>query len=530
MVSFNCAFAYSEDNLLEAKPTLEIKNEFTKEPEKSNIFNLTNIANGFLNYENSQQETVVKQPTTRENFISATSKFNQGNTINAYEEYSNLIESIDNDLALLNLSKVFYRIGFFSLANKATDKIVYKNQYYNNIDDLEMSYKPKAIVAKEDEIYFAKLYSSIFYDNSASEALNDLISKKEQYNKNDYYHFILSQCYHQLKQYSKALRSIDKAISINPNNINYKVSKIDILISANKFQDANKLILKLEKNKKIIEFMAEIKAKKQTTMLAITGKEKDKKYYALNKSYLDGNFEKTKKDCLNILNFDKNNDKIIALYAKAELALGNIERANTYFYNAYKIEKNNQDTLIGLGDIRFIHRDYKNSIKMYKKALSKDKNNPEILLKLLTVQKESHAKQKDIKKTTVLFEKNISNNYESYYNCAISNAQKNPLLKEEFLKKALDINPMYKNAIGELIEIRLKNKDYKDAMALIESASYTLQKNYYYYYLLGLYSQAINKKRDAIYYYKTSLNLNPTFEIANSKLLNLIPSTKDEEI
>ena len=97
-------------------------------------------------------------------FISITSKFNQGNALSAYEDYDNLINKTNEDISLLNLAKIFYKIGFFTLANKAIDKIIYKNQYYNNILDLELSYKPKNILSKEDEITFAKFYSGIFFE------------------------------------------------------------------------------------------------------------------------------------------------------------------------------------------------------------------------------------------------------------------------------------------------------------------------------------------------------------------------------
>ena len=122
------------------------------------------------------------------------------------------------------------------------------------------------------------------------------------------------------------------------------------------------------------------------------------------------------------------------------------------------------------------------------------------------------------------------NEYLAYYNSAISIAQKNDILKEDFLKKALTINPMYEKAVGELIELYLKNKSYELAKGLIYNASFTLEKNYYYYYLCGIYNQAINKNKDAIQFYKTSLNLNPNFEIANTKLLKLIPNSEQEEI
>ncbi|MBR2068333.1 MAG: hypothetical protein IJ877_01095 [Candidatus Gastranaerophilales bacterium] len=519
--------SFCSGNLLEPKKTLEIRNE-TQKTFNADYFNLANIVDSFLNNEENKTEIKEDKENYRQEFISITSKFNQGNATSAYMEYSNLIDKLDSDIMLLNLSQILYKIGFFSLAHKSEDKIIYKNQYFDNINDLETSYKPKSQLSYDDEIFFAKIYSSIFFDNSAHEANLELLSKKEQYQKNDYYNYLLSQSYFEQKDYHKAQNAINKAISLNNENINYKLLKSDILFASKKYQDALDIIKKLEKNQKIIDFKDTIQSKKQL-IIAQNGKnDKEKKYALVYKTYLEGNYEKTKKDCLSILNFDKNNDKIIALYAKAELASGNIERANAYFINAYRIEKNNLDTLIGLGDIRYIHKDYKGSIKMYKNALKLDKLNSEILIKLELAQRGYAKNPKDIIRTTQKLDK-LPQNHFSYYNCAISIAQKNSVLKEEFLKKSLSVNPMYKNALGEMIALDLENKNFKNAKGLIKTASFTLEKNYYYYYLLGLYNQAENKKQDAIQFYKTSLDLNPSFEIANVKLLKLIPN-KSEEI
>ena len=167
---------------------------------------------------------------------------------------------------------------------------------------------------------------------------------------------------------------------------------------------------------------------------------------------------------------------------------------------------------------------------MYKKAYKKDKSNYEILIKLATAQRQHAKNPKELRKLEQQLDKMPKNAYIAYYNSAISIAQKNAVLKEDFLKKALAINPLYENALGELIELHLKNKNYQLAKGLIYNASFTLEKNYYYYYLCGLYNQATNKKNDAIQFYKTSLSLNPNFEIANVKLLKLIPDTINEEI
>ena len=522
------AQASSEDSLLE--PLSEIKIQ-TEPKQNTNYFNLANIVDTLLTNDNKTQETGVdKKSQIRKNFIDATSKFNQGNAKVAYDEYDVLISKIENDSSLLALSKVFYEIGYFSLANKAIEKIVYKNQFYDNIADLEKSYKPKNDLTYDDEIYFAKLYSSIYFDNSAQEAVNDLLEKKLTYQKNDYYNYILSCANLELKEYSKALDYINKAISINPNNISYKIQKIDILINSKKYKDAQNLIEKLEKSNSSVIFANTIALKKEIVLANTSSNDDEKKYHIANKSFIEGNYEKTKKDCQNILNFDKDNDKIITLYAKSELALDNIERANVYFVNSYKENKNNIETLIGLGDIKYLHGDYKNAVKTYKKAYNKDKNNYETLIKLTTAHRQYAQNPKELKKLELKLDKMPKTEYISYYNSAISIAQKNDVLKEEFLKRVLEINPMYENALGELVKLNLKNKNYKNARGLIYNAAFTLEKNYYYYYLCALYSQAMNKKQDAIHFYKTSLNLNPNFEIANIKLLKLIPSVSNEEI
>ena len=279
-----------------------------------------------------------------------------------------------------------------------------------------------------------------------------------------------------------------------------------------------------------VNFAQDIQIKKECILAQSSGNEKERKYHAVKKAFLEGNYEKVKKDCQNILNFDKDNAKIITLYAKSELASGNVERANTFFVNSYKLEKNNKETIIGIGDIKFMHRDYKNAVKMYKKAYSKDKNNYEIIIKLANAQREYAKNPKELAKLEAKIDKMPKNAYLSYYKSAMSIAQKNDVLKEDFLKRALLVNPLNENAIGALVELYLKNKNIKPAKGLIANTSLTLEKNYYYYYLCGLLNQALNKNTEAIHYFKTSLNLNPSFEIANIKLLKLIPDNFSEEI
>lgn len=521
--------ANGSDDLLKPSYEFEINNK-SKQPSTS-YFNLANIVDSFLSNETKTEENIIdKKAKIRKDFITITSKFNQGNAAVAYDEYEDLIDKVDNDNALLSLSKVFYEIGFFSLAKSATEKIVYKNQFFDNISDLERSYLPKTDLTKDEEIYFAKIYSEIYFNNSSKEALKELSVVAQTRQKDDYFNYISAIANNESKNYSQALNHINKAISINPKNLNYKIVKCNILKNMQKYKDAEKIIKSISGKNSSMNLSNAIQTERENILFNSIKNDRVKKYHAIKKAYLEGNYEKAKKDAMNILNFDKSNDKVTALYAKSELATGNIEKANASFLDAYKINKNNPETIIGLGDIRYIHGDYKNSVKMYKKAYKKNKNNYEALIKFATADRQYAKNQKELKKLEILLDKMPKVSNEAYYESAISIAQRNSVLKEDFLKRTLTINPLNEKALGELIELYLKNKNYDLAKGLIYNAAFTLEKNYYYYYLCGLYNQALDKKNEAIRFYKTSLNLNPNFEIANKRLLKLIPDSQEEEI
>ncbi len=513
--------------------------------EKENRFNLTNFVDSFIAQEDDIEPILEKEDiqTTRANarksFIQAATKFNQGNIVASLDEYSKLIDNIENDQSMLALTKALYESGFFSLAKEAQTRITNVNQFADNIEDLKKSYEPKAYIKKEDEIFYAKIYSSIYFDNSAKEALDELIQKKAQLKgekiearelqKNDYYFYLIAIANFELKKYNDAINNINKSISLNPENINYQVFKIDALIANKKYKDALNLIKKLELTKTIY-FADKIQIKKEIALANTTKGEKEKKFHIINKNFLEGNFEKSKKDCANVLNFDKDNSYILSLYAKNELATGNIDKANSYYVNSYKLQKNNLETIVGLADIKYLHGDFKNATKLYKKAYNENKNDFEILLKLTTSLRQYGRKQKELSKYEALLDKMPKNNYLGYYRSAISIAQNNDVLKEDFLKQALTINPNYENAIGELTNLYLKKKNFYLAKGLIYTMAFTLEKNYYYYYLCALYNEAKNQKADAISFYKTSLSLNPSFEAANIKMLKLIPDRLKEDI
>ena len=78
---------------------------------------------------------------------------------------------------------------------------------------------------------------------------------------------------------------------------------------------------------------------------------------------------------------------------------------------------------------------------------------------------------------------------------------------------------------------RIKNDKLRHTIiALYSTATYLIDCLKSNNACIDEYNEAINKNEKAIQYYKSSLNLNPNFEIANKRLLKLIPDTNSEEI
>ena len=217
------AFA-SSDNLLEfEKSNVPVTNVAPKvQEEKSGIFSLTTIMDSFLNLggqsENANLDESEKQ---RVAFVNATKKFNQGNVVVAYDEFENLSNSINSDYALLVFAKSMYEIGFFSIGTKSLEKIKHKKFVQDTIDDLKKCYLPSFTLDKNEEIYLAKAYSSIHYDNSAQEISFELNKNEALTGKSDYANYILSQAMSESRQYQQALNFINKASSMNKTNLSY---------------------------------------------------------------------------------------------------------------------------------------------------------------------------------------------------------------------------------------------------------------------------------------------------------------------
>ena len=239
------AFAASDSLLEFQKSNVPVSNTTPKEA-KGGTFSLTTIMDNFLNIQQDEDKNLDESEKQRLAFVSATKKFNQGNVVVAYDEFNTLLESINSDYALVIFAKSMYEIGFFSIGTKSLEKIRHKNFLKNMSDNLKKCYLPTYTLDKNEEIYLAKAYTSIHYDNSEQEIAFDLNKNSSLMEKSDYANYVLSQAMSQSRQHSQALIFINKASSMNPDNVSYNIFKIKTLTSLKKYKVALKFIEEIE--------------------------------------------------------------------------------------------------------------------------------------------------------------------------------------------------------------------------------------------------------------------------------------------
>ena len=518
------AFA-SNDNLLEfEKANVPVSNSVPKIKDEG-IFSLTTIMDSFLNTKKVQENNLDESQKQRKAFVDATKKFNQGNVVVAYDEFENLLEDINSDYALLVFAKSMYEIGFFSIGTKSLEKIRHKEFLKDIIEEIKSCYLPSFAPDKNEEIYLAKAYSSIYFDASAQEMAFDLNKNESLMEKSDYANYILSQAMNESRQYRQALLFINKANTMNPKNLSYINFKIKVLTSLKKYKEALEVIEEVEKNHPNGNiFKNTFMVQKETILANLTKNEQDRKFHLTMKTFLEGNYHKTIKDCENILSFDKKNYKVLTLLALAQFITNDRENAKKNYLASYEINKNYPMTLSGLADVKFCEYDLESAVKFYQKALSQDPNNQTCALKLALIYKNDSKHAKDLKKLEKKLEKMNPEPFLSYYSIAATIASDNKNLKKEYIKLANSINPLYENGWAAFLNFELANNNLKSAKNFLYMISFSNSTNYMYFYLNALYDIKMGNTNSAIVNLRNCLSLKPDFEDANQKLLRLIPS------
>ena len=85
-----------------------------------------------------------------------------------------------------------------------------------------------------------------------------------------------------------------------------------------------------------------------------------------------------------------------------------------------------------------------------------------------------------------------------------------------YLKKAISINPNFKDAWIDLGRYAIEHQNFRDAKKYLAIANYIDENDFRYYYYQGLLAK--KQGRDGSDYFKKSLTINPDYQPAKEEL------------
>ncbi len=445
----------------------------------------------------------------------AMEKFMQSNVRSSYRDFQILIDNVmPNDYIYMRLSKEMASIGFFSLAELAISKIADNSVSSLLEEDVKNFYFPNYTLTHKDQIYLAEIYANIMYNDQSQEATGELLKQTTLLMESDYANYLVA--FGSLKNgdIKQAQKSIDEAISKNPKNINYKRLRAEIYAQSDKPQDGLKYLSDLDS--KVINtviFDKELHSSQQYILYKAAKNDYWKKYYLAYYYYDEGELNKAIRVLQSSISGKKNiNKDVYALTAQVYLDMKEFEKAQDYALKSVDIDHSNVMALTVLGDIAFRNKDYKLAANYYKKASGKDRSCSSDIKLAQTYQKLNNLKKaKDIYSKVL---KVSSNAYEAYYQMALLEKDR----EVAYLKKAIAINPAFRDGWIDLARIEIDKENYDGALSFLGVVKHIDEKDFRYYYYLGLVLKNKGLTAEAHKNFKKSLNLNPDYSLAKEEL------------
>lgn len=484
-------------------------NDFTKDILKVITYNQNTV-------ELSKNSTITTN--FEELYKNANEKFSQGNITAAYKDYKEVIAQwSSDDFINLGLAYKFANIGLFSLAQESINNIQDRELYKNQIQLIKSKLFPQVVLTYDDEIKLAQNYTEIYYHNLAFEVAREMSKSYDQYKRSDYALYVLAQAYYNTKEYNKAISFINKALSINPDNLNYLKYKAQILCETKKFADADRILdTMLKDNSYILDYQKDLEALKFYN-LAKSEKDRNKsKFYLANYFYRIGDEQRTIKELNQNISANKKDYKSLTMLADVYFEKNDLAQAMDLYEKSYKIKKNYSQTLLGIAKMYQLKKDYKNAADFFIKSAKKDKDNLDSLINAALCYKMLGMNDKAVEYTNKVFER-VNIDAKVYYT-----ASKIDEIKEiQYLKKAISTNPLLVDAWLDLAFISIKNRRYDLANIYLKTVKYIEPANYKYYYFLGLMNKQLGEKAAAKENFAKTLEINPLFIDASKELNSL---------
>lgn len=445
----------------------------------------------------------------------AMDKFMQSNVRSSYQDFKVLIDNVTpNDYIYMRLTQDMASIGFFNLADLAMSKI--KDDEISSLleEDVKNFYFPSYKLTHKDQLYLAEVYANIMYNDQSREATSELMKQITLLMESDYANYLVAFGSMKNGDIKQAEKSIESAISKNPKNINYKRLRAEILAQSKKPQEGLKYLNDLDsKAINTVIFDKELHSSQQYILYKAAKNDYWKKYHLAYYYYDENELNKALRVLQASISGKKNiNKEVYALTSKVYFDMKEFEKAQDYALKSLDIDNSHVTALVVLGDIAFRNQDYKSAESYFKKAAWKDKTyNAEIKLA------QTYQKLNNVKKAKDIYSKVLrlsSSSYEAYYQMALLEKDR----ETAYLKKAIAINPNFRDGWIDLARIEIGKEEYDKALSFLGIVKYIDENDFRYYYYLGLVLKNKGLTAEANKNFEKSLNLNPGYKLAKEEL------------
>ena len=467
------------------------------------------------NYINDLKRVTLSKNDLRNQYEIAMDKFRQSNVKSSYNDFKLIIDNgRPNDFLYMQLSKQMASIGFFNLSELAMSKINDNDLTHLLEEDVKNYYYPSYKLNHKDQMYLAEIYSNIMYNNQSAEATTELKKQINLLTESDYANYLVACGSMKSGDIEQAKTSIDTALDKNPKNINYKRLKSEILSLSKKPQDGLKILKEIEQTPmNTATFDNEVISSKHYILYKTSKNDYLKKYYLAYYYYDENELNKSLRVLQTAISSKKNRNKdVFALSAKVYYGLKEYEKAQDYALKTLVLDKSNIMALEVLGDIAYRNNDYKKAQEYYKKASVKDSTHTNSVKLAKTYQNLNETKKAKEVYSKVL--RVSSKSYQAYYEMGLLEKDR----ETTYIKKALSINPSFKDGWIDLARIEIEHDDYDKAGSYLAVVKMLGQDDYRYYYYLGLVMKNKGLTEEANKNFKRSQNLNPNFDLANEEL------------
>ncbi len=463
----------------------------------------------------------VKKATLTHNsihnqYVIAFDRFMQSNVKSAYRNFRILIETMEpNDYGYMQMAERMADIGFFNLSEIAASKVDDKNLSDFLIGDIKSYYYPAKRLKPDDEMYLGEVFSNIIYNDQSREATEELVKNTALLSQSDYANYVAALGYLKSNNIANAGIYIDEAIRQNPQNINYKKLKAEILSQGKKPKNAFKMVEYLKSQKfYTTDFIRKADSLEQYVLYKSEKDYSQKMYHLGYYYYYEGELAKSIRTLQGAVTSKKKHNKAVyAIMARVYFDMQDYEKAQDTALKAIKLDSGNPVALLVLGDLNYRNGEFKEALKYYKDAQNHDKDSWICPVKIAQTYEQLGKEKKAIE----IYEKVLktySDAYIAYYKIALKDKSK----ELAYLKKAVAINMNFKDAWIDLGRLAIERQNYLQANKYLGVANYIDENDFRYYYYQGLIAKNQGMKQDALQYFKKSLVLNPDYQPAKEEL------------